>query len=55
MVQERSRSVKALFAVQRRSPADIGKDSHAFLYDSSTLTSGVGNTLQNYQYRIGGR
>lgn len=44
-----------MFAVQRRSPADIGKDSHAFLYDSSTLTSGVGNTLQNYQYRIGGR
>lgn len=55
MVQERSRSVKALFAVQRRSPADIGTDSHALLYDSSTLTSGVGNTLQNYQYRIGGR
>lgn len=54
MVQERSRSVKALFAVQRRSPADIGKDSHALLYDSSSYNT-TGNTLQNYQYRIGGR
>jgi hypothetical protein len=51
LVQERSRSVKALFAVQRRSPAIITTDSHAFLFDSSSTN----NTLQNYQWRIGGR
>ena len=55
MVQERSRSVKALFTVQRRSPADLTKDSHAFLFDSSAYNSTVGNSLQTYQYRIGGR
>lgn len=51
LIQERSRSVKSIFAVQRRSPAVIATDSHAFLYDSSTSN----NTLQNYQFRIGGR
>lgn len=51
LVQERSRSVKALFAVQRRNPSIITTDSHAFLYDSSSTN----NTLQNYQWRIGGR
>lgn len=54
MVQERSRSVKALFTVQRRAPADYFYDSGAFLYDSSTYNA-AGNTLQTYQYRIGGR
>lgn len=55
MVQERSRSVKSLFTVQRKAPADIGFDSGALLFDSSTFSAGVGNSMQSYQYRIGGR
>lgn len=54
MVQERSRSVKALFTVQRRSPPNIATDSGAFLFDTSAYNA-AGNSLQNYQYRIGGR
>ncbi len=53
-VQERSRSVKALFCVQRRNPVTITTDSGALLFDSSTYSAG-NNTLQNYQWRIGGR
>jgi hypothetical protein len=53
-VQERSRSVKALFAVQRRSPANANTDSGALLFDSSGYSVG-NNSMQNYQYRIGGR
>lgn len=51
LVQERSRSVKSLFCVQRRSPATIGTDSHSLFYD----TSSAFGSLQNYQWRIGGR
>lgn len=50
-VQERSRSVKALFAIQRRSPIDRRTDSHATLFDSGA----TGNSMQTYQWRIGGR
>lgn len=52
MIQERSRSVKALFAVQRRGQPLITTDSHATFFD--TAQNGQ-STLQNYQYRIGGR
>ena len=52
LVQERSRSVKALFAVQRRSQPNFYTDSHALLFD--TANNGA-STLQNYQFRIGGR
>jgi hypothetical protein len=52
LVQERSRSVKALFAVQRRSQPTFSTDSHALLYDTSVDGA---STLQNYQFRIGGR
>lgn len=58
MVQERSRSVKSIFAVQRRSPPSYSYDSGALLFDSSTYigqATTTGNTLQNYQFRIGGR
>ncbi len=54
LVQERSRSVKALFAVQRRNPSSLFTDSHALLFDSGAFASG-GTTMQNYQWRIGGR
>lgn len=61
-IQERSRSVKALFAVQRRAPATFSTDSGALHF---VTQSGIGAangssapaaaTLQDYQYRIGGR
>jgi hypothetical protein len=55
-IQERSRSVKALFAVQRRAPTSIFTDSHALIFDStSALNTADGSSLQTYQYRIGGR
>jgi hypothetical protein len=61
-IQERSRSVKALFAVQRRSPADFKTDSgalHFVTMDGKIASNGssapTAQTLQDYQYRIGGR
>jgi len=56
-ISERSRSVKGLFAVQRRNPADFRYDSHACFYDTnpSAATQGKGSTLQEYQIRMGGR
>lgn len=55
-IQERSRSVKALFCVQRRATASFDRDSHAthFATTSGDLNGGP-VTLQSYQYRIGGR
>ncbi len=44
LIQERSRSVKALFAVQRRAPSSLLYDQGALLYNSATT-----GTLQNYQ------
>ena len=57
LVQERSRSVKALFAVQRRAPVSRYTDSHALIFDSALYSggAGAGNTFQTYQWRIGGR
>jgi hypothetical protein len=52
LVQERSRSVKALFAVQRRQQPNIAYDSGATLFDTS---SNGQSSLQTYQFRIGGR
>jgi len=67
-IQERSRSVKALFAVQRRAPATIDTDSGALHFCTGGTTSipalgtppALGTvpspiSLQDYQYRIGGR
>jgi len=61
-IQERSRSVKALFAIQRRAPIGFGSDSGAMHF---VTKSGIGasntnivpdaETLQEYQFRIGGR
>jgi hypothetical protein len=56
-ISERSRSVKGLFAVQRRNPSSLTTDSHACFYDSNPA-SGItdrGSTMQEYQVRIGGR
>lgn len=49
-IQERSRSVKSLFAVQRLFPNTIATDSGACFF-----TSTAASTLQQYQFRIGGR
>ena len=51
LIQERSRSVKAIFAVQRRAPEVLWADSHALQF----CTDSGGTTLQTYQFRIGGR
>ena len=53
-IQERSRSVKGLFAVQRRAPVSIETDSGATLLCSNSVAN-TANTLQQYQFRIGGR
>lgn len=62
-IQERSRSVKSLFAVQRRGTPNIVTDGGALFYNTQNIANGAGGnetqhpsqTLQNYQYRIGGR
>ena len=54
-IQERSRSVKALFAVQRRAPFDMRTDSGATFFCSNQGDTTNQNTLQSYQFRIGGR
>lgn len=46
-IGEKSRSVKAIFVVQRRSPELVYADSGALLPSSA-------GTIQNYQFRIGG-
>lgn len=50
-IQERSRSVKSLFTVQRTSQPSLVTDNGATLFD----TSAGGTTLRDYQYRIGAR
>jgi hypothetical protein len=52
LIQERSRSVKALFAVQRRAQPDFQYDDGATFFDTS---SNGQSTLQSFQFRIGGR
>ena len=51
-VQERSRSVKSLFTVQRRAQPTFDFDNGATFFDTG---AGGTSTLQNYQYRIGSR
>lgn len=51
-IQERSRSVKSLFAVQRRTQPAYDSDSHATFFDTSYDGQ---SSLQAYQFRIGGR
>lgn len=55
LVQERNRSIKALFCVQRRSTGLLTEDHGACFFDSATGSSGTFSTLQNFQFRIGGR
>lgn len=50
-VQERSRSVKSIFAVQKRGTSDFFVDNGASFFD----TSANGGSLQNFQFRVGAR
>lgn len=50
-ISERQRSVKALFVVQKRSQPTVTADNGATFFDTSSTAS----TLQQYQFRIGGR
>ncbi len=50
-ISERQRSVKALFVVQKRSQPTLSADNGASFFDTSSTAS----TLQQYQFRIGGR
>jgi hypothetical protein len=57
-IQERSRSVKAIFCMQRRAPETFGSDSGAAFFNTavgSTSNVNGASTFQEYQYRIGGR
>ena len=66
-IQERSRSVKAIFALQRRDGASVTVDNGATFFNTDlSVTAGINNqaapalssnatTMQEYQYRIGGR
>lgn len=49
LIQERSRSLKSLFAIQRKAVSALTEDNHATVFSSAS------GTLQNYQWRIGGR
>jgi len=53
-IQERSRSVKSIFCMQRRDGHDISKDSHASFFNTAAVADGA-TSFQEYQYRIGGR
>ena len=54
-IQERSRSVKAIFCLQRRAQAAFTVDSGASFFNTDITTTDGASTLQDYQYRIGGR
>lgn len=54
-IQERSRSVKAIFCMQRRDPPAFSSDSGASFFNTSTAGAACPSTFQEYQYRIGGR
>ena len=51
-VQERNRSIKSIFALQKRQGANYQVDNGAALFDTSV--DGL-STLQNFQFRVGAR
>lgn len=54
-IQERGRSVKSIFALQRRDQPLYTVDTGASFFTTGTASTTGQNTLQEYQYRIGGR
>lgn len=59
LIQERSRSVKSLFTVQRLANNNFALDNGATFFSTSGVTAAgppvQTGSLQSYQYRIGGR
>jgi len=51
-IPDRSRNLKAIFTVMNRAGKNFSIDNGACIFDSSAT---AGNTMLNYQYRIGGR
>jgi len=49
-IQEKSRSVKSIYTVQKRNASNFTSDTGACFFDSADASS-----LQSYQYRVGGR
>ena len=56
-IQERSRSVKSIFVLQRRDPATYSTDSGASFFNTALdgVADDAASTLQEFQFRIGGR
>lgn len=54
-IPERSKSVKTIFALQRRDPETFETDSGASFFDTSTGQKDGAATLQEYQFKIGGK
>jgi hypothetical protein len=59
-IQERSRSVKSIYCLQRRDPPTFNTDSGASFFNTAidtvtNLQTNGSSTFQEYQYRIGGR
>lgn len=55
-IQERSRSVKAIFALNRRQNGTFVNDNGASFFTTAPApASALGTTLQDFQFRIGGR
>lgn len=56
IIPEKSRSVKSVFTIQRRGEDILAADSGAaFFASGATAGAAAQCTLQNFQYRIGGR
>lgn len=51
-VQERNRSIKSIFALQKRQQADFQRDNGASFFDTSAAGT---SALQNFQFRVGAR
>lgn len=54
-IQERSRSVKSIFCLQRRENPTFTSDSGASFINTDLVTTNGASTLQDFQFRIGGR
>lgn len=54
-IQERSRSVKSIFVMQRRDPPTFSSDSGATFSNTAVTGANTPTAFQEYQFRIGGR
>jgi len=54
-IQERARSVKSIFCMQKREVSGFGQDAGATYFNTNIAITNGASTLQDYQFRIGGR